>query len=151
MKALLDHLVLRVHLGREVVLALQALSAHLDDLDLRDPLELQVKREYQARKVRLVQLVVMASKAQLVSQALPDLQVFLEKMETRVRLESQDKRELKGPKENMVLLVHLGRWVLLDSLVQRVLMVRRVQEVNRDSLVPREMKAQEVSLVPLAP
>lgn len=37
----------RAHLGREEALALQVLSAHLDDLDLRDPLELQEKKECQ--------------------------------------------------------------------------------------------------------
>lgn len=38
---------------------------------------------YRVRKVQLVQLVVMASKARLASQALPDLRVLLERMETR--------------------------------------------------------------------
>lgn len=145
MKALLDHLDLLDHLGREEQLAPQVLSAPLDDLDLRGPLELRERRECQERKVLLVQVAVTASKAQLVSQALLDLQVLLERMETRVRLESQDKRAVKDPRENMVLLVHPGQWVLLDSLVQLVLMVRQVLEVNRDHLALREMKGQEGS------
>lgn len=37
----------RDHLGREEQLALQVLSAHLDDLDLRGPLDLQEKKECQ--------------------------------------------------------------------------------------------------------
>lgn len=63
---------------------MSTLGLHLiSNTDLYIGLSNKIILFYRERKVQLVQLVVMVSKAQLVSQALLDLLVLLERMETR--------------------------------------------------------------------